>query len=257
MFTTDEHESSPFAIIKGGKFDHEFIYIRDTDEAPKSAIKKLPIKFIHLDKDSKFEILPSPDIRVLYVAGPSGAGKSTLSAQYIDKFLALHPKSKFFVFSRLDKDPVIDALKPKRIAITQDLVLNPIELEDINKDSIVLFDDIDNISDKKIQTAVNIVKAQILEMGRHNNINIVCTSHLINGNEKSSARIMLNEMQALVIFPKSGSAHAIKYALKTQFGLSTTQMNQILNIDSRWIMLKKNYPQAILSEKDCLLASEL
>jgi adenosyl cobinamide kinase/adenosyl cobinamide phosphate guanylyltransferase len=254
MFSIDDGQ--PIAIVEGGKSNGEIIFVNLEDKKANSVIKRDPVTLIEVF-DGKFQQLPSEEVRILYIAGPSGSGKSTYAANYIEKYRKLHPKSKFFIFSKLREDDVLDRLKPHRITITEELIENPIELEEVEVNSILLFDDVDTISNKKLMDTINKFKSQVLEMGRHTNIKCIITSHLINGNNRGDTRTVLNEMQALTIFPKSGSAYQIKYVLKQYFGFSNVQMKAILNTDSRWITIFKNYPQIILSENKAVFAQKL
>lgn len=255
-FTTeDKNENQPLIIVRGGQCDGEIIYLQREENMRKATtIKKEPILELEI-KDGKFEQLPSDDIRVLYIAGASGSGKSTYAAMYISKYRKLYPNSPFFIFSRLNDDKVLDKLKPKRIVIDEGLIHDPIELEEVTENSIVLFDDIDTISNKKVKDSVNNTKMQILEMGRHMNIKIIVTSHLINkGNE---TKTIMNEMQSLTVFPQAGGVAQIKYVLKQYFGLSTTQINRVVKMKTRWVTITKTYPQVIFSEHEAIFASEL
>lgn len=258
MFTINAGKDNiPFALVKSDSknTNGEIIYI-NTDTKKKSTLKEKPITNASID-DGEFELLPSDDVRVIFIAGPSGSGKSHFAAQYIRKYKKLYKKAEFHLFSKLDEDKVLDKLEPHRITIDQSLVDDPIDLSEVPDHSIILFDDIDTISDKKLQDAINNIKAQILEMGRHRDIKCLITSHLISGNAKKDARIILNEMQMLVIFPQSGSAYQINYTLKTYFGLSSTQIKHIMNIESRWIAIRKIFPQALLSEHEAVFLNML
>lgn len=216
---------------------------------------------IKLDKNSNFEPLIDPDSRnITYICGASGSGKSTLARSLIEKFNIIFPNSPIYIFSRLNSDPAFDDLEKKkiiiRIPINENFLEKTIDVnEDIEKNSMVVFDDIDTINDKKILNVLNNIKMQILEVGRHNNIYFICTSHLINGNDRNSTRTMMNEMHSLVIFPKGGgSAYQQKYALKNYLGLNNKEINKIINTkDSRWVLLSKNYPQYVLTQKKCYL----
>jgi hypothetical protein len=269
----------PVAVIKGGEYNGFILFVSDLIKSKpkkpcckkcgtqcyykpcckKCEFCKLEIipKDIQID-DGVFQQIISLQDRIIYIAGPSGSGKSTYAGKYISIYKKIYPKADFYVFSRLDKDPAIDYLKPHRVKIDQSLIDEPIEIKkEIKKNSIILFDDIDTIQDKKLQMQVNRLKGDLLEIGRHMNIRIVVTSHLVNPNERTAARTLLNEMNTLTIFPKSGSNYQSEYALKKYFGLSTKQIKTILNMDSRWITLFKMYPQLVLSEHRAVLLSEL
>lgn len=256
MFSVDEEEgNTPIAIINGGEFNGEWVYVKkDTDK--RSVLKKTAIQKIEI-QDGKFEQLPSEDVRILYCAGPSGSGKSTYAASYIKKYRKMYPQAPFFLFSRLGEDQVLDNLKPKRIMVDESLLTKPIELEDFVEESIVLFDDCCSITNKKVQQEIFKIQGQIMEIGRHSNIKCVITSHLVNGNDRNNTRTIMNEMQSLTIFPSSGSAAQIKYCLKTYFGFSPKQINEIIQMDSRFVTVLKNYPQIIISEHELVFANKV
>jgi hypothetical protein len=57
------------------------------------------------------------------------------------------------------------------------LIEDPIEIKEF-ENSILIFDDIDVIPDKKIREAVYKIMNLALEVGRHYKINMVITNHL-------------------------------------------------------------------------------
>ncbi len=257
MFSTNAKKGDPFAIVVGGKDDEEIIYLK-TDTEKTSVVQKKPVTEIAVH-DGMFELMPDPRCRIIYIAGPQNSGKSFFAGQYIEKYRLMYPKAKFYVFSRLSNDPSLDHLVPHRITIDQSIVDNPIELEEIPEHSVCLFDDIDNVSDKNVQHAVNKIKEQIMEIGRHRDVKCVITSHLINGNQRSVSRITLNEMQVLVIFPQSGSGYQIKYVLKHYFDLSVKQVNKIMDMkhETRWVALVKIHPQVLLTQHRAVFLNSL
>ena len=252
------HPNTPICIVKGGNSDGEIIYVKKQDDInnnnPKLQLN--PCKRFACD-DGVFEQLPTDDVRVVYIAGKAGAGKSTYASNYISKYKQLHKNAKFYCFSKLDSDPVIDKLKPLRINLSAEMINDPIEIDDIEEGSIILFDDSDNITDKALQNAVETLKGRILELGRHRKLQCVITSHLVNPNEKKSGRIIMNELHCLVFFPQSGGQHGVKYCLKQYFGLSTSQVNKIVKLPGRWVMITQTYPGLILTPHKGLMINEL
>lgn len=200
-------------------------------------------------------ITPMPNMltrEVVYIAGPSGSGKSTYCGQYMAEFKRQFPEAKIFVFSRVKEDKVIDKIGVHRIDIDSTLESDPIDIfSDFNDGDLVLFDDCDTIQDLKLRTAIVRIKNDILETGRHRNLYILVTSHLINPNEKKEGRIILNEMTSITVFPKSGSAYQIKYVLKQYYGFSNDQIDNIFKLNTRWVTLYKNAPQTIMYQRGC------
>jgi len=249
MFTLDEvDDATPIALIKGGADKGEIISLVDSDKY-KRGTKELKLK------KSKLSPMPDPWHRqVLYIAGPSGSGKSTYASEYIKNYKKIFPKNNVYIFSRLEDDPVLDPLNPIRINIDDALIEEPIDIiNEFSTNDLILFDDTDTIQDKKLKEAVSKVKNDILETGRHNNLYIVVTSHLINGNDRKDTRTILNEANFLTVFPKSGAAHGIRYVLKNYIGLSNDDIEYILEIPSRWVTIGKNYPQFVMYENGCYI----
>lgn len=233
------------AKIEGGKYDGQKIYLYDFDKRPKNGFTKIVIP-------DRGYILPVPNINareICYVAGPSGSGKSTWASKYIDLYLRMFPECEFLLFSRLAEDKVLDKLDPTRIEL-EELLEEPISIHDNLEDGdIILFDDTDTIQDGAIKKIVSAIKNDVLETGRHKNIMCVITSHLINGNDRKDTRTILNECHNMTIFPRAGGAYGIRYALKNYWGMPKKQIEEIVELPSRWVTVSKIAPQYVLHEK--------
>ncbi len=185
-----------------------------------------------------------------YACAASGGGKSTFVANYAAEYKKLFPKNDVFIFSRLESDDVLDKLKPKRIRIDDELVDKPIQPDELDK-SLVIFDDTDTIREKNIRNAIISLKNDLLETGRHQNIYIMITSHLMNNYKET--RIVLNESHFIVIFPNASSTYSIKYCLEKYYGLGKKDIEKVLKLKSRWIMIFRNFPRYVLSEHQCYI----
>lgn len=241
----------PIAYVKGGKQDDSILYL-STD---KKGIKEVKIK------DGKFEVLIDPDKReIIYIAGPAGVGKSTISRSITDVYHELFPNAPIFLFSKLTDDPAFDDLQESgeiiRVVINEQLIEQPIEvLEEVDPKvgALFIFDDTDTINNKKILERINALKRDIMEVGRHNNIYSLQTSHLINGTSKNDTRYILNELNKMIIFPGSGGYKQQRYVLENYWGMNKKDIEKLLDTDSRWLLISKNYPQYILTENKCYL----
>lgn len=205
-------------------------------------------------------LLDSGGRSITYICGASGSGKSTFANNLIKNFNIMFPDACVYLFSKVSSDPAFDALEKKkiitRIPINEKIIENKVDvLNDIENGSLVIFDDIDTINDKNLLKEINNIKLQILEIGRHKNIYCIVTSHLINTGDRTSTRTMMNEMSNLVIFPKGGgSVYQQRYCLKNYLGFTNAQCEKILNVNnSRWVLISKNFPQYILTERECYL----
>lgn len=245
----DHGNGIPIARINGGKFDKEVIYIEEQQG-------KKQIKSIELPQ-GKVEPIPNPYKRgVLFISGPSGVGKSVYANMYARNYKKLFPEKNVYVFSRLDKDESLDrGLNPIRIPLDESLIDGIDIQKDLADGALVIFDDCDTIKDKKIRDACSGIQNDLLETGRHVNVYVIVISHLLNGNDRKNSRTILNEATEIVVFPHGGSTYQINYCLKNYLGFSKYQITDILQTPSRWITIKKNYPQAIFYETGAYLVN--
>lgn len=236
----------PIARIIGGDNNGKLICI---DENCDSGVDIIELE----QQESKIKpLLDYKNRSIPYIAGPSGSGKSTMAANLIKDYLKVHPDAEFYVFSRTDakQDPALKDIPINQIKIDESLLDNPIDIEkELSDKSILLFDDCNTIQNDKLKKYIEHLMMDIMEVGRRLGITIVMTNHLVIPNERKYARICLNEMQSMCIFPKSGSSQQISYALKTYFGLTQRQIKYILQLPSRWVMILKQYPMCVIHEK--------
>lgn len=255
MLTFDEI-GTPVGIVHGGELNGEIIsVVEDDNDDMYDYSSDLDIY------DGYVVPLPKLDTRnVNYVAGPSGSGKSTYASIQAEKYRKLYPHNQIYIFSRLDQDPAFDGKffpKPIRMKIDDSLLNNPIDIsEQAYKNCLVIFDDIDSIQNDKLKKAVMKLENDILEVGRHNNISVICTCHLLNPNDRKFGRTILNEAHTITFFPKSGSSYQIEYMLKNYFGLKKPQIQEILGLNSRWVTCFKSYPQICIYEHGAFLLNQ-
>lgn len=196
------------------------------------------------------DIIPIPETTqgkrsCIYVSGPAGSGKSTFVSNFAEQYKKLFPGNDIIVFSRLESDPVIDKLHPKRVVISEKLIEKKMKSEDIPA-SLVIFDDCDTIRDKKVKNEVMNIKDDLLEVGRHDNVNVCICSHVLNNYKET--KLTFVECDSIILFPKMSSFHDINYCLKNYLGFGKEDIKKIMKIPSRWVMIKKRAPQCVLWE---------
>lgn len=235
----------PIAMIDGG-YNHEKVISIDPN-------KKDGYDIIDLDENSHIKpLMDFFDRGVYYVAGCAGSGKTTYAFNLIKDYLFVYPKTDFYFISRTDykTDPVFKGVKIKQILLNDDLLNNPIDIEkELGDRSVLFFDDCNTIQNTKLKKYIEHLMDDVMEIGRKLKINIIITNHLIIPNEKKFARTVMNELQFLTVFPKSGNFQQISYVLKTYFGLNKKQINIIHNLPSRWVTITKFYPMTVIYEK--------
>lgn len=229
--------------------------LRAIYDAVRSEHSRTKDREIELD-DGAFGVVPETllERECVYVAAPSGAGKSYWCRAYAQDYNCLHPKNRVILFSKVEDDESLEGIKNLvKVPLDMALVDNPIDMDELN-DALVIFDDTDTVRDKEVAQAIDLLKNDILETGRHNRTSCVITSHLITSYAKT--RTVLNECSRIVVYPKSGSAHGIRYCLKTYFGLDNTEITRLLKLRSRWVCVCKHFPQLVITESQCYLLGE-
>ena len=202
-------------------------------------------------EDGKIILLPPPVYKLapgefpqtsrIFCAGPTGSGKSTWCAGYIREIVKQRRCKNIYIFSNLSDDPVLDKISPtpKRIKLDENLVDPPIKLAEL-ANSIILFDDIDAIKDDIIRKAVQKLRDECNAEGRHHSIFCLSTGHqLLN---YKNTRNMHSDCNYITFFPRSGGDFWIKSFLKNYCGCGKQETDKIMNLPSRWVTIKKDYP---------------
>jgi hypothetical protein len=229
----------------------------------------LNMKFYRIpesEPDEKIEIMPTKHTENVYVAGPNGSGKSWIIGRYARTFQRLFPGRTIILFCRRADDPAYDDVQREEIVLdSSELAEKGKTIEDITEqiaevsksiknfaNSLVIFDDVDNLTDKKLLRAVHALCADLLSNGRKEGISVVYVSHVMLNSHQT--RAILTEANKVYFFPQSSGTRAIGRFLKEYSGLENDQVKEILSIDdSRWVMISRVAPRYIASEKSIFL----
>lgn len=263
-----ENQGTPIAIIKtkdtntnapasGGKKKNTgspIVCVSDSEEGIVRPFNQLSLR----DRpDQVFQLIPNPETerQILYITGSSGSGKSYFTRMYCNEYNKIFPKRPIYLFSSIGDDSSIDAIRGlKRVKLGKEFIEESFEINDF-KDSLVIFDDTDCITDKKLRTKVNGILGMILETGRHTNTYCIYTSHLAcAGND---TKRILNEAHSITFFPATAGGRTLKYLMDSYLGLDKAEIAHIKRLPSRWITVLKTYPKVVVSEKDIFLLSSL
>ena len=214
---------------------------------------RTPVSSIHLDETEKFQPIPNPEVerQIIYITGASGSGKSVFSKNYCKEYRKIFPSRPIYIFSSVGEDTSVDDIPDlHRIRLDADFMREDFEIDDF-KDSLVLFDDTECISDKKLNAKVVGILNIILETGRHTNTSCLYTSHIACGGNQTKK--ILNEAHSVVFFPLTLGGRSLKYLLESYYGLDKAQIKKIKKLESRWVMFSKTYPRVVMAERDAYL----
>lgn len=228
----------------------------DCKETDLLRVEKLHTE-INNDVKTQFSITPRFDmVERILICGQSGSGKSTIASNWIQDYLSVKEKD-VFLLSRVEEDKPLDDIKLlQRVDLKQfsvspeEFALNGLDTEEF-KNSIVILDDIDTIADKKVLNNVIALRDDMLETGRHNDITMLCITHVLFQNKNSKKP--LNEATGVILFPRSGSKYHIRRYLKEYCGLEEKQITHIMNLNSRYFYISRTYPNYVVSEREIFL----
>ena len=225
--------------------------LKDTYEKLQDDINhKLKTELDFSSVSSKLFPIPQKYSERLYVPAPSGSGKSTWIGEYLKQLRIKYPDRRIYIFSRVEEDKPLDRFKNLERVDLESMMKEQKKVEDY-KNGILIFDDIDTILDKNLVRYIRKFRDDVLECGRHYKITCISTSHLIMNFH--ATRTLINEANAVVIFPKGGSFGQIKSFLDRYLGFEKELIEKIRNLPTRWVYIHKEYPQYIVYEKGVLL----
>ena len=205
-----------------------------------------------LDNKYTFFHLPNDKAKrdCLYVCGPNQAGKSTYVSKYLSRFCKANPDTPITVISKIEQDDVLDSIKNVERLPVDEFEFGDEGLDQF-ADTLMVFDDVDQIHDpEKRSMVVNCIN-EVMCHGAHYNINICITNHLMS--DYKNTRTILNECSSITVFPKSGCSHQLNYVLKNYIGMGPEDIQRVKSLNSRWVTVFKNYPIAVLHQNGVYL----
>jgi hypothetical protein len=214
-------------------------------------------------EDGNFIVLPTPFIKgrrdVVYVCAAAGSGKSYWISNYAKEYNKLYPRSPIYFISakRLDDEECYDDVENiRQLSIDPEFLYeitdagNSYEHFAHKNGSLVIFDDAEALS-KEQQKLVDNIMESILQIGRSKNITCVISRHILNAGIKT--KVIMNEINKLVIFPNGISHYNLEYCLKNYLGLDKLQIKKLYNLKSRYVMIHTHMPRYMIAEHDIVL----
>lgn len=200
--------------------------------------------------DSLFPMIPSKRF-VQFIVGPSGSGKSTISAMFIKMFKMTYPERKVILISAIPNDPVWNGLgEIGKIPLQLfDVKTGFPDITELPDNCMIIFDDIENLQGKRqlYNNVMNLMN-QCMVTGRHQGdagIYTIITNHQLMEGYRTKA--MINEMTGLIFFPASATQGTIINFLKKYMSFSKEQIEKVMSLKKRYVMVSKTVPQYILT----------
>nr|WPF46534.1 MAG: putative packaging ATPase [Lake Baikal virophage 5]WPF46547.1 MAG: hypothetical protein [Lake Baikal virophage 5] len=239
-----EGNGETIAIIKKDKQKDAVVYL---GEGSKFGTNDLILE----GDDERFYLVPniSRERNCHAIFGQAGSGKSYFCCEYIKQYIKVHPKRPVYLFTTITSDIgcLKDIKKIKIVELNGGFADDNIPMEDL-KQSLCLFDDIDNIRDKHLKKKLFQTLNDTLQVGRKFEIDVLITFHVATaGND---TKIILNECNSVSFNYRTFGNRALKYLLDAYLGLDKAQIERIKKLDGRMITVCKTYPKVVVSEKE-------
>ena len=175
----------------------------------------------------------------MFIAGCQNCGKSYYISQFLDTYKVLHPERPVFLVTGLsEKDKHFEGQDLWRVDLG---TIPSLTLEDFRRispgaprtGSLVIFDDVDRITDDKVNKAVQKLISDILSNGRDHasqagiaDIDIIITNHEVNDYKRTKP--MLTECNYVVLFPSATVGRQMKLIID-KIGVGKGIERQITN----------------------------
>lgn len=227
-------------------------------------------------RDGNFTILPTPynpkenigcrddpegKRDVYYLTGGSGCGKTYQSARYSQNYRKMYPNNNIILISHQpptektdpmslqNLDCIFFDLRNPKVCENNFVGPNKLKLQEL-ADSLVIFDDYENIRDKAVYKGVFNLILDILFTGRHYR----CSTMLIRHTRTSVSETtqILTETPWICMFPGGITAESIEYFSNRYCGISKPKMREILHYchknNERYMYCHCNYPIMVVTD---------
>lgn len=254
-----EHEGFPIAKI-----------VRDGGEKAKGKKKKDVEIFLdehsgaqnnypalYLKTGERFQYIPDENKErfIAYICGASGSGKSYFASDLANAYKKQHPENPVYLLSYVDSDNSIERVKGiERIKLDDEFLSADLNADDF-ADALLVMDDCDCITEKKMKLKLKDLLGKLLNTGRHARASVIYLSHIACGGLETKG--ILNECHSLTFFPSTLGGRARNYLLNQYLGFSKKQIEAIDDIPGRAITIVKSFPMMIVSEKMIIPVKQL
>lgn len=241
-----ESEGHPVASIKSNnrRVKNKIIHL---DDKKKSIHGFNELK---LSGDDSFQLLPNDKIEraIHYICGSSGSGKTYWIKLFLIEYKKTFPKNDIYVFSPFpEEDKSFEGVKVNYMKIDEELLNDSLTSEDF-KNSMIVFDDIEAISNRTLRKDVLRLMDDVLTTGRHYNVSACVVFHEATNGQPTKK--ILNESHSISFFPRTLSGRSMKYLCDSYLGLEKDEIKRIKKLKTRAVTVVKGYPKVIVSDKE-------
>lgn len=214
-------------------------------------------KFLDFSSE-KIHLVPKLDEKAfsrIYCTGLSGSGKSTYICDMImNNKIPKNSPGVVLLFSPIRDDPSLSKIKNLIHIDLEDFYSEndrAFNVEtDIPEGSIIIFDDVFS-ADKHLIPIYQELLNKISERGRHLKFKqLYVVSH--NPLAGSQSKVPIRESQFMLVFPRS-NPRDVRVLLKTYCGYTTEEIDQLMELKTRGVLVKKTVPRYAISQHNVIL----
>lgn len=186
---------------------------------------------------------------LIMIIGSKGMGKTYLiDNTLIPLYHEFNPSDRIIVIEGTNNPDIYQhdyIIRPDLFELDIEEAPDPSQFAD----SLIIFDDTDNIMDAKINKYMNSFMKSIIQTGRNHRITIVVTTHV--GAKGKDTTLILSNADALVISPRRMSSNT-RYLLKNHIGLSKEEIETIQYNYShnRYFLLRISQPSYLFTPSE-------
>ncbi len=203
------------------------------------------------------------------VIGKSGSGKSFTIGLVLDQMIHNKPephperskerkqdptRGRIIIFSGVNQDLPLDRIRrnlpPVRPNIEDKDGLMKIKPQMFN-DCIVVFDDIEKITNKDVNKFLRDLRGNLMECGRHTRCDVISVSHNILAG--SANKEVKNELTGMFLYPDYNQKHTTDTFLQKYIGLTKDVIEDKVMVresrTSRWVFIGCLSPIYIVWDK--------
>ena len=208
-----------------------------------------------------YDTRPNRTNQIMTLFASSGAGKSWMVNDYCMRNPAVQEDivPGIFLFSSVgDDDPSYKPIKDKYQfkffwKDPRDLDPEDTNIHTYQEKSILIFDDINSIGDKKVRNRLIQFRETCLEIARHRSLVIISTEHLYHNRAKTQK--LRNSSAFLTLYPRN-SPKPIDDVLENIFNLNRHERHALITKvkrEARSQFLHIDYPGYLINEKRIML----
>lgn len=185
------------------------------------------------------------------VVGASGTGKTFFMGSFLKRFVEKNGY-QVIMFTTHKYDPSIDkrGFDVVRVNIDDDEIINAVkykeklfDMQNLSK-SFILFDDTFDSQSRLRSKFFTDLSSDIAQNSRKYDIS---SAYIIHNSDYSRTRMILSEATHIVLFLNS-SRSMNKRIMKTYLGLEDDEINYLLDLDSRYLILKNSAPLFLMTD---------